>query len=74
MGNIYHPHLPVCGVIICNLLKLRDAISYISIVIANLVILKSQVKDIDPGTEITSLSQEADTQASQTDRVGQNTS
>lgn len=56
------------------ILKLREATHHISIFIANPEIKKSQVKDIDPGTEITSISQEDDIQASQTDRFGQNVS
>ena len=56
------------------ILKLREATHHIFIFIANPEIKKSQVKDIDPGPEITSISQEDDTQASQTDRFGQNVS
>lgn len=54
--------------------KPREATSRISIFIENSEIKKSQVKDIDPSTEITSVSQKDDIQASQTDRDGQNVS
>ena len=64
MGNISPQFLSVIFIIYPSLYKrlaLREATSHISIFTANPEIKKSQVKDVDPGTEITSISQEDDT-------------
>lgn len=67
MGNISPLLLEVEYIIyspIEKILKLRKATSHISISIENQEIKKSQVKEIDTGTEITSISQEDDIHAS----------